>query len=135
MAEAVVKGGIGGFQFDVVDQFAAFGSGQSGRGKLPAAAFGQQEVLDIGGIVGRQFQGPADGGQHLGAPVELGQVQQATQMDAGLDRPAVQAQVELRGPPVPRRRSPVPARAAADRWRSASAARRWSGSTSNWPRS
>ena len=113
VAKAVVKGGVGGFEFDVVDQFAAFGSGECRRGELPAAAFGQQQILHVSGIVGRQFQGTADGGQHFGAAVELGQVQQATQMDAGLDRTAVQAASGRRVPPVPRRRIPAPAPAAA----------------------
>ena len=55
VAKAVVKGGVGGFEFDVVDQFAAFGSGECRRGELPAAAFGQQQILHASGIVGRSI--------------------------------------------------------------------------------
>ena len=65
------KSGIGRLQFDLVDQLAPLGSGQSGRGKLAPPAFRQQEVLDVGGVVGRQLQGLGDGGKHLRRPVEL----------------------------------------------------------------
>jgi hypothetical protein len=40
-AEAVVEGRIGGFQVDLIDQFAPPGSGKSGRGKLSPPAFRQ----------------------------------------------------------------------------------------------
>jgi hypothetical protein len=52
LAKAVVPGGIGRFQFDVVDQFTALGGGEGGRRELSAAAFGQQQILYRGGIVG-----------------------------------------------------------------------------------
>src|SRR5271157_4875486 len=94
-AETVVKGGISGIQFNLVDQFAALGSGQSGRGKLSPPAFRQQEVLDVGGVVGRQLQGSGDSGKHLRRPVESRQIQQAAQVDTGLHRLALQAEVEL----------------------------------------
>jgi hypothetical protein len=38
VAQAVVHGWVGEVEFDVVDQFAAFGRGQRRRGQLPAAA-------------------------------------------------------------------------------------------------
>jgi len=60
VAETVVNGRIRGLQFDLVNQFAPPGSGQSGRGKLSPPAFGQDEVLYIGSVVGRQFQGPGE---------------------------------------------------------------------------
>jgi hypothetical protein len=51
VAKAVINGWVGGFQLDVVDQFAALGSRERRRGKLPAAACRQQQFLYIGGIV------------------------------------------------------------------------------------
>jgi hypothetical protein len=51
VAKAVVKGWVGRFQLDIVDQFAALGSGLRWRGELPTAAFRQQQILYVGGIV------------------------------------------------------------------------------------
>jgi len=95
VAEAVVTAGIGRLQFDLIDQFAAPGCGQSGTRELSPSPLGQQQVLDRRGIVGRQFQGTGDGPEQLGWPVELGQADQATQVDAGLERPLPEAEVEL----------------------------------------
>jgi len=52
VTKAVVQGWVSGFQFDVVDQFAALGSGERWCGELPAAALGQQQVLDVSGVIG-----------------------------------------------------------------------------------
>src|SRR5207248_10578373 len=92
-AEPVVDRRIGGLQFDLVDQFPPLGSGPSGGGELAPAAFRQQEVLDRGGVVGRQLQGPSEGGEHLGPTVELGEDQQATEVNAGLDGPALELEM------------------------------------------
>src|SRR4029077_13881909 len=95
VTETVVNSRIGRLQLDVVDQLAPLRSRQSGRGKLPAPAFRQQKVLDVGGVVGRKFQGPGDGRKHFDRAVDSRQTKQATQVDAGLHRLAFQAKVEL----------------------------------------
>jgi hypothetical protein len=72
VAKAVVKSGVGRFQLDIIDQFAALGSGQRWRGELPAAAFREQQILYVGGIVSCQSQGARNGGEYLGPPVDFG---------------------------------------------------------------
>src|SRR3954452_958153 len=93
VTETVVNSRIGRLQLDVVDQLAPLRSRQSGRGKLPAPALGQQKVLDVGRVIGREFQGFGDRRKHLGGTVDSRQTQQATQVDARLHRLAFQAQV------------------------------------------
>jgi hypothetical protein len=95
VTEAVVNCGIGGFQVSLVNQFAPFGSWQRGYKKLPAPAFRQEKVLDISRVIGCQLQGPGDGADHLGRPVDSCQTKQATQVNARLHELAVQAEVEL----------------------------------------
>jgi len=52
VAVAVIKGWVGGLEFDVVDQFTAFGRGECRRRELPAATFGQEQILHASGVVG-----------------------------------------------------------------------------------
>ena len=94
VAKAVVKGGVGGVELDVVDQFTAFGSGQGRSGKLAAAALSQEQILHGGGIVSCQFHGLRHGGQHFRAPVEFSQAQQTAQLDAGFDWTTIQAEMK-----------------------------------------
>src|SRR5580704_13928779 len=95
VTETVVKGRIGWLELDVVDQLAPLWSRQSGCGELPAPAFRQQKVLDVGRVVGRKFEGLGDCRKHLGRTVDSRQTQQTTQVNAGLHRLAFQAKVEL----------------------------------------
>src|SRR5947209_3086857 len=94
-AKTVVNGGISGLQFDLLDQFAALGSGQSGRGKLSPPPLGQQQVLNICGVVDRQLQGPRQRRKHFRRPIESCQTQETAEMDTGLYRLPVEVEMKL----------------------------------------
>lgn len=95
MEKAVVKSGIGRIELDAVDQFATPGCRQRGGWQLPPPTLGQEQVLDIGGVVDFQLRGACQGRHDLCRAVKPRQLEQPPQVKRSFHGPLPEFQMEL----------------------------------------